>query len=164
MREDTSRRALMAAGAAVLATGTLAGCGSDDDGGGTGASTPPATTGAGTPAESAPPSASASAPAEASGTPGEALLKTSEVPVGGGTVLAGKKIVVTQPTTGEFKAFSAVCTHRGCTVNKVAEGTIDCPCHGSRFAVGDGAVVHGPAKKPLPGKEITVEGGEIRLA
>ncbi|MER7761480.1 Rieske (2Fe-2S) protein [Streptomyces sp. NPDC097619] len=72
--------------------------------------------------------------------------------------------MVTQPVAGEFKAFSAVCTHSGCTVSKVANGTIDCPCHGSRFAVADAAVVAGPAPRPLPEKRITVTGGEVRLA
>ena len=51
--------------------------------------------------------------------------------------------------SGEFKPFSAVCTHLGCIVNKIGNGTIDCPCHGSMYSVKDGHVVHGPAPKPL---------------
>ncbi|WP_416975344.1 Rieske (2Fe-2S) protein [Streptomyces sp. 4F14] len=92
------------------------------------------------------------------------LAKTSDIPVGGGKVFKDQKVVVTQPVKGEFKAFSAVCTHQGCTVAKVADGTIDCPCHQSRFGIADGAVKGGPAPRPLPAKEITVKGDTITLA
>ena len=70
------------------------------------------------------------------------------------------KVVVTQPTAGVFKGFSAKCTHAGCTVNKVADGTIDCPCHGSKYNL-DGTVAHGPAQKPLEAENITVQGDSI---
>ncbi len=96
--------------------------------------------------------------------PGRELARAGDVPIAGGKVLADEKIVVTQPKKGEFKAFSAVCTHQGCIVSDVRDGTIDCACHGSRFAVADGSVVRGPATKPLPGKRITVQGNSIRLA
>lgn len=99
-----------------------------------------------------------------SGGSGGALAKTSEIPVGGGKVFKDQKVVVTQPKHGQFKAFSAICTHRGCTVDKVANGTIDCPCHGSKYKISDASVVAGPAPKPLPPKSITVSGGEIKLA
>ncbi len=89
---------------------------------------------------------------------GEALTKTGDVPVGSGVIVG--ETVVTQPTAGDYKAFSAVCTHAGCLVNSVADGTIDCPCHGSKFSL-DGAVVNGPAKKPLEPVAITVQGDSI---
>ncbi|GGW05033.1 hypothetical protein GCM10010230_43770 [Streptomyces narbonensis] len=73
-------------------------------------------------------------------------------------------MVVTQPAAGEFKAFSAVCTHQGCLVNKVANGTIDCPCHGSKFRIADGSVAAGPAPRPLPAEQINVSGDSITLA
>jgi Rieske Fe-S protein len=95
---------------------------------------------------------------------GSSLGKTSDIPVGGGKVFAAQKVVVTQPAKGEFKAFSATCTHQGCTVAKVADGTIDCPCHGSKYHVADGTVAKGPAAKPLPAAQIKVSGGEIKLA
>ncbi|HEY6424864.1 MAG TPA: Rieske (2Fe-2S) protein, partial [Pseudonocardiaceae bacterium] len=94
---------------------------------------------------------------------GKPLGNTGNVPVGGGEVFADQKVVVTQPAAGEFKAFSAICTHQGCTVNKIAGGTIDCPCHGSKYAIADGSVVHGPASRPLAPRQITVSGSTILL-
>jgi Rieske Fe-S protein len=84
------------------------------------------------------------------------------VPVGGALVLSAEHLVVTQPTAGEFHCFSSACTHAGCTVR--AGTTLVCPCHGSRFALADGAVLQGPADAPLPERRITVSGDEIRLA
>ncbi|CAM5700169.1 MULTISPECIES: Rieske (2Fe-2S) protein [Streptomyces] len=127
-----------AAGAAALATG----CGSSD-GGGDGTSPAP------------------SAPGDA--TDGAELARTADIPVGGGTVFKERKVVVTQPTEGEFKAFSAVCTHASCLVSTVRDGTINCPCHGSRFSITDAAVEAGPATRPLPAEQISVSGGAIRL-
>ncbi|MFD9395927.1 Rieske (2Fe-2S) protein [Streptomyces sp. NPDC060000] len=91
------------------------------------------------------------------------LAKTTDIPVGGGKIFADQKVVVTQPAKDDFKAFSAICTHMGCIVNKVADGTIDCPCHGSKYHIADGSVAGGPAPKPLPAKQIAVEGGAIKL-
>ena len=90
-----------------------------------------------------------------------ALVATKDVPVGGGVIVADRNLVATQPTEGTFKVFSAVCTHQGCTVAKVANGTIDCPCHGSRFSIEDGSVAQGPAQKPLEEVTFKVTGDEI---
>ncbi|TDD36894.1 iron-sulfur protein [Nonomuraea terrae] len=95
---------------------------------------------------------------------GTALAKTADIPVGGGTIFKDQKIVVTQPAAGEFKAFSATCTHQGCAVGSVEDGAIVCPCHGSTFAIADGAVTNGPAEQPLAAQQITVEGDQIMLA
>jgi nitrite reductase/ring-hydroxylating ferredoxin subunit len=101
--------------------------------------------------------------AGASATPGTTLATTAEIPVGGGKILDAQQIVVTQPASGEFKAFSAVCTHQQCLVTQIADGVIHCPCHGSEFSIKDGSVVGGPAPAPLPSESITVKKGEIRL-
>ncbi|MEV6947546.1 Rieske (2Fe-2S) protein [Streptomyces sp. NPDC051172] len=95
---------------------------------------------------------------------GQELAKTSEIPVGGGKIFKDQKVVVTQPKKDEFKAFSAICTHQGCTVGTISNGTIDCPCHGSKYRIADGSVAGGPAPKPLPAEQIKVEGNSIRLA
>jgi Rieske Fe-S protein len=95
---------------------------------------------------------------------GQELAKTTDIPVGGGKIFKDQKIVVTQPKKDEFKAFSAICTHQGCTVNAVANGTIDCPCHHSKYRIADGSVAGGPAPKPLPAEQIEVRGNSIRLA
>ena len=86
------------------------------------------------------------------------------MPVGGGRVLPEAELVVTQPTAGEFRAFSSTCTHSGCAVRDVVEGTINCPCHGSRFSVVDGSVVTGPATEPLPAVAVRETGGQVTLA
>jgi Rieske Fe-S protein len=110
-----------------------------------------------TPAGSAAGGAASSAPAA------NVLAATSKIPVGGGAIFPGPKVVVTQPTAGEFKAFSAVCTHMGCIVNQVSNGTIDCPCHGSQYSITTGDVVAGPAPRPLPAQPIKVSGGSVLL-
>jgi Rieske Fe-S protein len=110
----------------------------------------------------APAPAPAPAPVPAAGP--VALAAVTDVPVGGGVVVAAQDVVVTQPVAGEFKAFSATCTHQGCTVSEVVGGTINCPCHGSRFAVADGSPTAGPAKKPLPEKAVAVQGNTVVFA
>jgi len=94
---------------------------------------------------------------------GAVLGAASDIPVGGGAIYTAAKVVVTQPASGQYKAFSAVCTHVGCIVNKVTNGTIDCPCHGSEFRITNGAVVTGPAPSPLPAKQIKVVDGQVIL-
>jgi Rieske Fe-S protein len=111
------------------------------------------------PAAPATPDAQGAAPAG-----GGALASTADIPVGGGAVFREQDVVVTQPSPGEFRAFSATCTHQGCPVTEVVDGTINCNCHGSKFAVADGAVVDGPASTPLPERSIEVTGEEIVLA
>ena len=91
-------------------------------------------------------------------------ISKATIPVGGGKVFPDQKVVVTQPASGEFKAFSAVCTHQSCVVADVADGTINCACHGSRFKVADGSVAAGPAKKALAAVAIKVTGDAISKA
>ena len=109
---------------------------------------------------------SRSAPARKKAEPkltGTVLGATSDIPVGGGAIYTAAKVVVTQPASGQYKAFSAVCTHVGCIVNKVTNGTIDCPCHGSEFKITNGAVVTGPAPSPLPARPIKIVDGHVIL-
>jgi Rieske Fe-S protein len=125
---------------AVFGAGLAAGCSTYGSGsGGTSAAPPPAG-------------------------PGTELGASGDVPVGGGKVFPDKGVVVTQPAAGTFAAFSAICTHQGCTVDAVADGTINCPCHGSKFSIADGAVANGPASKPLEKKPVTVADGKITLS
>lgn len=91
------------------------------------------------------------------------LGRTSAIPVGGGVIFGKQDVVVTQPAAGTFKAFSATCTHLGCQVNVVANGLIQCPCHGSMYSIVDGSVKAGPASAPLPTERIAVKNNEIVL-
>ena len=150
----SSRRTVLAcAGAACAAV--LAGCSTynSNNGGVAGTQPAPDSSSAAPPAPAGSGSSAAAAPA--------ALAGTSDVPVGGGKILADKKIVLTQPQSGEFHGFSAVCTHAGCIVGSVSGGTINCPCHGSRFTITNGSVVNGPATSPLPPVSIRVQGSSI---
>lgn len=97
------------------------------------------------------------------GPPGGVLAQTGEVPVGGGKVFKEHRVVITQPVRGEFKAFDATCTHRGCSVDSVKDGVIVCPCHRSTFGIADGSPQGGPAERPLAAKRIVVEGTSIKL-
>ena len=105
-------------------------------------------------------SATTSAAAPGSPAPAKPIAKTSAVPVGSGVIV--DDVVVTQPSAGVFKGFSATCTHLGCTVSTVADGTINCQCHGSKFNL-DGSVAEGPAARPLDTKNIAVQGDSIVL-
>ena len=139
-----SRRALLA-GAGVTCAAMLTGCTTHD-----------ASSGGSTPAAGGTATA-----ATGSALPAGALAATSQVPDGGGKIIDGKHIVITQPESGSFRAFSAICTHEGCIVSSVSKGTINCPCHGSRFSIKDGSVVNGPAPSPLASIAIKVEGTSI---
>lgn len=148
MGDTTRRRTVLAAGAATLAGTVLSGCGND---GGSDA--------AADNAQAAPPAGGGGA-----GGGGQALAQTSDIPVGGGKVFKDQKVVVTQPMAGQFKAFSATCTHQGCSVATVKDGNIVCPCHQSLFKIADGTVAGGPATRPLAAAKISVEGDKITLA
>lgn len=136
------RRVIAGTAAATAAVPLLAACGGDD------------TSGKGGPTGTASPT----------GSTGEALVATADVPVGGGVVVAGAQVVVTQPVEGEFKGFSSICTHQGCPVNQVRDGEIICPCHFSKFSVKDGSVLGGDAPEPLPAVDVKVDGDQIVLS
>jgi Rieske Fe-S protein len=94
---------------------------------------------------------------------GKVLGSASEIPLGGGMIFTAEKVVVTQPARGKYLAFSAVCTHVGCILDKVANGVIGCPCHGGEFKITDGTVVAGPPPAPLARKRVKVVGGKVVL-
>jgi Rieske Fe-S protein len=152
----STRRGLLAGAGALGATALLAACGTNT----------PATTGTGTgsgaggqpiPAGSAKPGTG-----DNGGRSGGTLATVADVPVGGGLILSN--MVITQPTKGEFKAFDKKCTHQGCPVTKIANGTINCTCHGSSFSIEDGSVQGGPAKAPLAERAVKVDGDNIVAA
>lgn len=137
IHEETSvtRRAVLTGAAAVGVTAALAACGSGGDGG----------TGAGSGG-------------------GPATVSAADVPVGGGKILTAQSVVVTQPTAGTYKAFSAVCTHQGCVVSGVANSTIICACHNSQFSAADGSVMTGPATRALAAKTVSVSGDTLTVS
>ena len=146
-RQTVGRRQVITA--AVGLAGAVAGC----------AGSPPPPSGPPTEA----PADSQVAHPTASGSAGTKLGPASDVPVGGGTVFESLEVVVTQPTAGRFVGLTAVCTHTGCIVDKVVDGLIECPCHGSRYRL-DGTVAHGPAPRALPARPVTVVDGSIVLS
>jgi nitrite reductase/ring-hydroxylating ferredoxin subunit len=136
------RTVLTSVGLAGVGVTALAGCGSAQDAAGTAAS---------------------SAKDVATDAVKDAISKAT-IPVGGGKIFADQKVVVTQPTSGDFKAFSAVCTHQACILGEVSDGMIKCSgCHHSEFDITTGAVTKGPATKALPEKSITVSGDGITV-
>lgn len=91
------------------------------------------------------------------------IAREDEVPAAGGLVVAHANLVLTRDAEGEIRAFSALCTHKGCTVSGVSDGHITCPCHGSRFDAATGRPVAGPAEQPLPPVAITIRDGIITI-
>ncbi|GAA4683461.1 hypothetical protein Prum_066250 [Phytohabitans rumicis] len=153
---------MLAAGAVgVGAVGLLAACGDDD----TAASTS-TDSGSSTATSSAPSATSSSAAADSGSgsSSSNALASTSDIPVGSGKIFTAEKVVVTQPTEGDFKCFSAICTHQGCPVAKIDTSAITCTCHNSTFSLTDGSVLGGPASSPLAAQTITVADGSITLS
>ena len=144
LTDQTTRRAVLGGVAAVGAGVVLASCGSGGSTDSTGGD-----------------EASDSGGSGGDVAAGGEIGTTADVPVGGGTVFQEQKVVVTQQIEGDFKAFTAVCTHQGCTVGSVNGDTIQCNCHGSQFNATDGTVKKGPAPKALAPKKITVEGDKL---
>ena len=149
-RAPSRRQVLLTVGVVAAAAAVTAACGSSS-----------ASSSGATPAASKPAASGPAASTPAAGTPSGIPVAESDVPVGGGTILTDSKVVVTQPTKGTFKAFTAVCTHQGCTVASVANGTISCPCHGSTFSAADGSVTGGVAPAPLASIPVTVAGTTV---
>jgi Rieske Fe-S protein len=129
-----TRRSVIAGAAAVGVASALVACGSDE-------------------------------PAEGGGGNAAASTKTvpvADVPVGGAAIVGD--VVVSQPSAGSYKAFSAVCTHQNCLVSRVEGTKITCLCHGSQFSAADGSVITGPANRSLIAKTVTVTGDTLTIA
>jgi Rieske Fe-S protein len=159
---STRRNVLLGAGA-VGATAVLAACGTSTGGNssGTDFSNQPAPAGsAGAQATGA--GGSTAGPNSGGAAGGASIAKVADVKVGSGIITAD--YVITQPVAGTFKAFTKVCPHAGCDVNKVDGGVISCPCHGSQFSIKDGSVTTGPATQGLTSKAVKVDGANIVTA
>ena len=137
-RSGPSRRQVLIAGGVVAAAAVTAACSSSS-------------------------SSSGSAAGGGSSAPAGATVQTADVPVGGGKILTEQRVVVTQPQAGDYKAFSAVCTHQGCTVASVENDTITCLCHGSQYSAADGSVKRGPATAALASMPVAVSGTTITV-
>lgn len=169
----TSRRALFAGAGALGATAVLAGCGSDPSYQDRDPYSPAPPAG-GDDRGSADGTAAPDSGDDTEGDEGDeggddadggdVLAAAADVEVGGGLILEDQGVVITQPTQGEWRGFSASCTHQGCPVAEVAGGTINCTCHGSQFSIEDGSVVRGPASQPLDERPVTADGDRIYLA
>lgn len=148
--QRVTRRLLLAGTGTVLAAGALAACGGDES------ATRPAGSAGGSEKNGA-------AAGGASKSAGEPLTKVSQVPVGGAVSAQssdGKPVIVSQPSAGQLVAFSAICTHQGCTV--APDGKIlKCPCHGSTYDLATGKNTGGPAPSPLARIAVKVEGGNV---
>jgi cytochrome b6-f complex iron-sulfur subunit len=151
------------AGAAGLCAFVLTGCSSGSTSSAT-TSVLPST--AGTSAENSTSSGGArSAGGATSASPGgggKQVALLSDIPMGGSisATLDGKPIIVAQPSTGKVVAFTAICTHQGCTVNPDG-AVLRCPCHASTYDAFTGKNTGGPAKSPLAAIPVTVSGGAV---
>lgn len=103
---------------------------------------------------------SASAPASATGA--ATTVTKGEIPVGGGKIVG--QFVVTQPTAGNFEAFSYLCTHQHLPVQQITTTAIVCGRHGSTFSLTDGSVITGPATSPLAKATISVNGDTLTIS
>jgi Rieske Fe-S protein len=153
-----SRRSVLAVGAAGASTLALAACSKAKT------SSPPASSS--TPASNAPstgPTSSAAPPTESSGAAAQSLAKLSDIKVGEAISAKGPdgaKIIIARPTDGTVAAFSAICTHQGCTVAPAGK-ELDCPCHGSVYNAATGEVMGGPAPRPLDKVSVKIAGDSV---
>jgi Rieske Fe-S protein len=142
---EVSRRTVLGSAAVGAGALVLAGCGGGSGGSG----------------DAGKGSAGATVAPAATASPGP-LVALAQVPVGGSvaTTVGGRPVLVSQKSAGVVAAFSAICTHMGCTVNP-AGAELHCPCHGSKYDAFTGAVIAGPAPGPLTSIAVTVQGDTI---
>ncbi|MET8632051.1 Rieske (2Fe-2S) protein [Streptomyces sp. NPDC004096] len=89
------------------------------------------------------------------------LGSENEVPKGGAKLYRDANVVVSRAADGSLKAYSTICTHAGCAINKLSGTTLVCPCHGSQFDAVSGKVVQAPATEPLNELPVEVKNGKI---
>ncbi|MFC7402219.1 ubiquinol-cytochrome c reductase iron-sulfur subunit [Citricoccus sp. GCM10030269] len=109
-----------------------------------------------------------SAPSHHAGGSATEAVKTEELPVGESTsvTVEGVTLLLHRDAEDSVRAFSATCTHQGCTVAPTEENgdhVFACPCHGSHFDVTTGVPYGGPAKKPLTEYTAAVDGDRITV-
>jgi arsenite oxidase small subunit len=141
----------------------LAACGGSESGGGGGGESGGGESGGGASKNAETSSEKTGGTAEKQASGGQAIASTSEVAPGSAVKFkdSGSPAVLVHLQSGDFVAYSAVCTHQGCTV-AYKNGQLACPCHGSVFDPANGAqVVAGPAPRPLPEIPVEVRGGEV---
>lgn len=139
----TRRHVLTGAAGAAAGACLLAACGASDDGGAAGGAS--------------------GDDGDGGGQEGGALTALADVPVGGAVLVtsaSGLRVLVAQPVEGEVVAYSAVCTHQGCTVAPDGAELV-CPCHGSVFDLTSGEALEGPATEPLASFPVRVEGEDV---
>ncbi len=161
-RSGITRRGALTGASLGLTLPVLAACGEDDPDAASDNSSPTGSESPESPTSDAPSESPTKKPDKKPKGDG-GIAAAADVPVGGGVILAEQKLVITQPTKGAFKGFTAVCTHQGCLVDEVTD-TINCPCHGSMYSIEDGSVVGGPAPAPLAEEKLVVGGDSIDLA
>ncbi len=95
------------------------------------------------------------------------LCKTTDVKVGSAKIFEltnGTPLLVTQPKKGVFRAFDIHCTHQTWVVlSQVKGANFVCANHGSMFSTDTGALVQGPAKKPLKKYVVSVSGTQVSV-
>lgn len=133
---EISRRNFVVGAASVAAIGAVAACGGGVEG---------------------------SAPAISAG---DTLAQLDDVPVGTSKLITTDtedEIIITRIGENEVKAFSAICTHKGCTV-MADTAPLMCPCHGSTYDPQTGENISGPAPEPLPEISVEIVDGAIQVA
>ncbi|WP_251092906.1 Rieske (2Fe-2S) protein [Streptomyces sp. Caat 7-52] len=89
------------------------------------------------------------------------LGEETEVAKGGAQLYRDHNVVVSRDQDGTLKAYSTICTHAGCPINKLEGTTLICPCHGSRFDAVTGKVVQAPATEQLTELSVKAANGRI---
>ncbi|MFC9908331.1 Rieske 2Fe-2S domain-containing protein [Streptomyces sp. NPDC059862] len=100
------------------------------------------------------------APAGAPTAPVELGAET-EVTKGSARLYRDHNVVVSRAEDGSLKAYSTICTHAACPINKLEGTKLVCPCHGSEFDATTGEVLHAPATVPLSELPVRTENGRI---